>query len=72
MKSRETWPQLTIDQIDTEINERLNMIPQLVGWLYPSVLEGEVCDLRDLKMEKQETVLAEKAAITTFDGAKPQ
>lgn len=71
MKNRDDWPALTIEEIDTEIQARLNMIPQLVGWLYPSVLEGEICDLRDLKMEKQEAVLAEAAAITNFDDAKP-
>ena len=71
MKNREEWPQLTPEEIDTEIQSRFNMIDQMVGWLYPSILEGEIYDLRELKKEKQEAVLATADAITSFDDAKP-
>ncbi len=71
MKNREEWPQLTPEEIDTEIQSRFNMIDQMVGWLYPSILEGEIYDLRELKKEKQEAVLATVDAITSFDDAKP-
>ena len=71
MKNREEWPQLTPEEIDTEIQSRFNMVDQMVGWLYPSILEGEIYDLRELKKEKQEAVLATADAITSFDDAKP-
>jgi len=71
MKNREEWPQLTPEEIDTEVEARFEMIGQMVGWLYPSILEGEIYDLRELKKEKQEAVLAEANAVTNFDDAKP-
>jgi hypothetical protein len=71
MKNREEWPQLTPEEIDIEVEARFEMIGQMVGWLYPSILEGEIYDLRELKKEKQEAVLAEANAVTSFDDAKP-
>ena len=71
MKNREEWPQLTPEEIDTEIQSRFNMVDQMVGWLYPSILEGEIYDLRELKKEKQEAVLAKADTVTNCDDPKP-
>lgn len=42
---------LTADQIREEITQRLELLPQLVGWLYPSILADEIAQLREKYVE---------------------
>jgi len=71
MKSRKDWPGLTPEEIDAEVEIRIDLIGQMVGSLYPSILSDEIYDLRELKKEKQEAVLAKAEAIKSFDESKP-
>lgn len=36
---------LSIEQIDKEIKLRKDLINEMVGWLYPTILRDEICQL---------------------------
>jgi hypothetical protein len=48
MKSRPEWPALTGPEILDEIKQRENLIGEMVGQLYPSVLQDEIANLHTL------------------------
>lgn len=48
MKDRAHWNDLTEPEILREIEERKELIRQMVGGLYPSILGDEIADLRIL------------------------
>ena len=72
MKNRNEWPSLTPEEIDEEVEIRFDLMKQMHGWLYPSILQDEIIDLRELKKDKQEAFLQEQEAIKNFDDAKPE
>lgn len=49
MVPRERFGELTVEQIDKEIEERREMMSLMVGWLYPRVLAGEIDELVELR-----------------------
>ena len=49
MRKRNEFEYLTIEQIDDEVKERREMLKQLVGTLYPSILCGEIDTLLERK-----------------------
>ena len=62
MRNKEEFNNLTDEEIDEEIKARRNMINQLIGWLYPSILSGEIETLLELKKDplRRTRVLLEK------------
>jgi hypothetical protein len=44
---------LTAEEIDREVWERREMIGRMLGWLYPSVLRGEIEELLRLRATAQ-------------------
>jgi len=40
------------DRIIAEINERIKLKAQLVGWLYPPIVQGEIDELKALYTDK--------------------
>ena len=57
---------LTTEEIDREVRERREMIGQMFGWLYPSILSGEIEELLRLRAAAQ----ARAAASAAGDGAR--
>ena len=57
---------LTAEEIDREVRERREMISQMFGWLYPSILSGEIEELLRLRA----TARARGAAPAAGDGAR--
>jgi len=51
MKNKKEFNNLTDEEIDEEIKARKKMINQMVGWLYPSILSGEIETLLELKKD---------------------
>ena len=51
MRNKEEFNNLIDEEIDEEIKARREMINQLVGWLYPSILNGEIETLFELKKD---------------------
>ena len=49
MKHKDEFDLLTPEQIDEEIALRTDMLKQLVGWLYTSIMEDEIYMLRERK-----------------------
>ncbi len=49
MKDRKEWNDLTDEEIDEEIATRRDLMKQMVGWLYPSILSDEIETLLELK-----------------------
>ena len=45
----EDFAKCSDEEIDNAINERREMMKQMVGWLYPSILAGEIAELVELK-----------------------
>jgi hypothetical protein len=56
---------LTAEEIDREVRERREMIGQMFGWLYPSILSGEIEELLRLR-----AVVQTRAAAAAGDGAR--
>ena len=56
---------LTTEEIDREVRERREMIGQMFGWLYPSILSGEIEELLRLRAGAQTRV-----APAAGDGAR--
>jgi hypothetical protein len=48
MKDRNDWPLLSDSQLETEINERIKLVDQMVGTLYPGILRNEIAELRSI------------------------
>ena len=51
-RMRNDFENLKTEEIVSEINERLRMKVQMVGWLYPSILQAEIEKLRMLYGER--------------------
>ena len=49
MKSKEEWQDLTDEEIDKEIKIRYDLMSQMVGWLYPSIIGDEIGALHEIK-----------------------
>ncbi len=47
MRRKDEFDLLTKEQIDEEIALRADMLKQLVGWLYTSIMEDEIYMLRE-------------------------
>lgn len=54
MITKEKLEQLTVEEIDKEIESRRQLVQQMVGTLYPSILNDEI-----------EQLLSRKAALTS-------
>jgi hypothetical protein len=48
MKDRNDWTRLSDSQLETEINERIKLVDQMVGTLYPGILRNEIAELRSI------------------------
>lgn len=51
MKYRSEFENLTNEEIDQEIKEREEMMKQMVGSLYPSIMCGEIETLLEMKQD---------------------
>ena len=49
MRNKNEFELLTPEQIDEEISLRVEMLKQLVGWLYTGIMEDEIYMLRSRK-----------------------
>lgn len=49
MIPRERFGELSIEQIDKEIEERQELRSLMVGWLYPRVLTDEIGELVEIR-----------------------
>lgn len=45
---RDKFNTLSDIEINQQIELRKNLIQQMVGWLYPSILQGEIYSLKEL------------------------
>jgi hypothetical protein len=43
--------QITDELLQQEIDERRRILPTLIGWLYPPVIQGEIIELQALARE---------------------
>jgi len=44
----ESGLETSIDELRQEIKEREDMLPQLVGWLYPPIIQAEIDKIEQL------------------------
>lgn len=45
--------------LQEEIELRRKMIPDMLGWLYPSILEGEIQQLLEILTRREQEIAAE-------------
>ena len=44
---KKDWPGLSVEKLQEQIDVRLKIIPQMVGWLYPSIMEDQIVELKE-------------------------